>query len=69
MIGFLLKATKGYRLRPWKSPYLLWRVETYWGLPAGRISSAEFIRFAWGHRADFWRFLRWQGRMTARTRV
>ena len=41
MIGFLWRSAKGYRLTPWRSPYLLWRIETYWGLHADRIG------FAW----------------------
>lgn len=65
MIGFAWQATKGYRLRPWASPYLRWRVETYWGIPAGEMTSATFLRFAWRHRSDLLRFLRWQGRMAA----
>ncbi len=35
MLRFLWRATRGYRLRPWRSPYLRWRIETYWGTPAG----------------------------------
>lgn len=64
MIPFLWQATKGYRLRPWRSPYLLWRVETYWGLHADRITAGEFRRFVWQHRGDLWRFLRWASRMS-----
>ena len=40
MISFLWKSTRGYRLRPWDSPYLRWRIETYWGLHAERIGGA-----------------------------
>jgi hypothetical protein len=63
VIRFLWKATKGYRLRPWASPYLRWRVETYWGLDAAAITAAEFRRFLWDHRAEMRRFLRWASRM------
>jgi hypothetical protein len=63
MIGLLWQLSKGYRLRPWKSPYLLWRVETYWGLHADRITPSEFLRFAWSHRAELSRYLRWADRM------
>jgi len=65
MIRFLWRASKGYRLSPWRSPYLLWRIETYWGLHAERITPAEFRSFCWDHRAELWRFLRWAGRMSA----
>ena len=63
MFRFLWRASRGYRLRPWRSPYLLWRIETYWGLHADRITPAEFWRFAWSRRRDLLRFLRWAERM------
>lgn len=63
MIRFLWRSTRGYRLTPWRSPYLLWRIETYWGLHAERITAAEFWRFSWQHRAELLRFLRWADRM------
>jgi hypothetical protein len=64
MIGFLWKASRGYRLRPWASPYLRWRMETYWGMHAEDITFKEFWAFLWQHRTEMWRFLRWAGRMT-----
>ncbi len=54
--------TKGYRLRPWASPYLRWRIETYWGLHAEKITPSEFRRFCWEHRSELLRFLRWAAR-------
>jgi hypothetical protein len=63
MLRFLWRATKGHRFRPWRSPYLLWRIETYWGWHAERITAADFWQFAWGHRSDLVRFLRWAARM------
>ena len=60
---FWWRATRGYRLRPWRSPYLLWRIETYWGTPADEIRFRDFCRFAWQHRRDFQRFLAWAERM------
>jgi hypothetical protein len=63
VIPFLWHATKGYRLRPWASPYLRWRIETYWGLHAEFITPPEFRRFIWSHRSELLRFLRWAGRM------
>jgi hypothetical protein len=63
MLRFLWDATRGYRLRPWRSPYLRWRMETYWGTPADTIQFADFWRFAWLHRTDLLRFLRWAERM------
>jgi hypothetical protein len=63
MLLFLWRATRGYRLRPWRSPYLRWRMETYWGISADSIGCADFWRFAWQHRADLARFLKWVERM------
>lgn len=63
MIGYVWRATAGYRLRPWKSPYLRWRMETYLGIPAEQITFREFWSAAWRLRADLLRFLRWAARM------
>jgi hypothetical protein len=65
VIRFLWAATKGYRLRPWNSPYLRWRIETYWGLHAEKITPGEFRQFVWTHRGELLRFLRWAGRMSS----
>ena len=51
--------SKGYRLRPWRSPYLRWRLETYLGPEANGLSAAGFFRLLWRERAQFRRFLRW----------
>jgi hypothetical protein len=63
MLLFLWRASRGYRLTPWRSPYLLWRIETYWGLHADRISFLAFWRFVWEHRGELYRFLQWAERM------
>ena len=60
--GVLWRLSKGYRLRPWRSPYLRWRMETYWGLHTDQIGPVEFRRFLWAHRADMLRYLRWAAR-------
>jgi hypothetical protein len=63
MLRFLWRAARGYRLCPWRSPYLRWRMETYWGVPAENVGFADFWRFAWEHRADLMRYLDWVDRM------
>lgn len=63
MLLFLLRATRGYRLRPWRSPFLRWRMETYWGTPADKIGFEDFWRFVWEHRKELSRFLSWTERM------
>jgi hypothetical protein len=63
MIAYLWRVTRGYRLQPWNSPYLKWRIETYWGTPAAEIDEPQFRRLMWERRNDFLRFLRWAARM------
>ena len=63
MVRFLWKATRGYRLTPWRSPYLRWRIETYAGIPAGEIGFRQFWKFTWTSRRELLRFLRWANEM------
>ena len=65
MLGVLWRLTRGYRLRPWRSPYLRWRIETYWGIHADAITFQEFWRFAWQRRRDLMRYAAWADRMSA----
>ena len=53
------RLAKGYRLFPWRSPYLRWRMETWSGLHAEAITPGVFLSFVWEHRADLWRYLQW----------
>jgi hypothetical protein len=64
MLSFLWKASRGYRLTPWRSPYLLWRIETYSGLHADEIGFREFWHFVWTRRRQLTRFLHWADRMS-----
>jgi hypothetical protein len=63
MIRIAWRLSKGYRLRPWRSPYLRWRIETYWGLHADQIAAREFFQLTWRQRHDLIRFLHWADRM------
>jgi len=58
-----LGRVRGYRLRPWRSPYLRWRIETYSGIPAERVTREVFWKFLWNERRDLWRFLEWGAEM------
>lgn len=49
---------KGYRLRPWKSPYLRWRLETFFGAEAG-LDARGFLRLMWRERERMELFLKW----------
>ena len=59
MIALAWELTRGYRLRPWRSPYLRWRMETYWGIPADEIGFRDFWKFTWQHRSDLLRYAGW----------
>lgn len=65
MLRFLWRASKGYRLTPWRSPYLRWRIETYSGLEASEIRAGDFWKFLWRARRELARFLHWAARMSA----
>jgi hypothetical protein len=68
MLRFLWIATRGYRLRPWRSPYLRWRIETYSGIPAESITAQSFFAFLRSERRSLWQYLRWVSRMSRRRR-
>ena len=63
MLTLLWRMSRGYRLRPWASPYLRWRIETYSGLHAESITFGDFWHFVWKTRGDLVRYLRWADRM------
>jgi hypothetical protein len=60
-IRFLWNATRGSRLRPWRSEYLRWRIETYSGLWAEKLTLREMVAFVWTSRWELARFLAWTG--------
>jgi hypothetical protein len=63
VIALLMRLGAGHWLAPWKSPYLRWRIETYWGLHAEQITPAQFRTFVWEHRTELWRYFRWALKM------
>ena len=63
MIRLIWQLTRGYRLRPWRSPYLRWRIETYWGIHADTITFTWLWKFVWAERRDLLRYLRWAAKM------
>jgi hypothetical protein len=50
---------QGYRLRPWASPYLQWRLETFFGKDASDLDARKFFGLMWRERARMERFLEW----------
>jgi len=51
--------TKGYRLHPWDSPYVQWRMETFFGEEAGEMDRKKFMGLMWRERKRMWDFLGW----------
>ena len=60
---FLWNATRGSRLRPWRSECLKWRVETYTGKHAEEVGLRDFLRFLYAERRQLLRFLQWLSEM------
>jgi hypothetical protein len=58
---FIWNATRGDRLRPWRSPYLRWRLETYTGKKADTIGLGDFIGLLAKEKGQFLKFLQWTG--------
>jgi hypothetical protein len=52
-------AARGYRLRPWKSPYMQWRFETFLGKEAANLDAKKFLRLSWKYRNRLERFVDW----------
>jgi hypothetical protein len=59
MLRFLWFATRGYRLQPWQSPYLRWRMETYTGIPAESFTAASFLNVLLAERRSIVQYLLW----------
>jgi hypothetical protein len=51
--------SKGYRLRPWASPYIRWRMETFFGKEGADLDARKFFGLMWRERARMERFLEW----------
>ncbi|HEX4006586.1 MAG TPA: hypothetical protein VHX60_10455 [Acidobacteriaceae bacterium] len=64
-LRFVWNATRGNRLRPWRSEYLKWRIETYSGMQAEELTARDVLGFVWQEKWNLLRFLRWTDRMDA----
>jgi hypothetical protein len=60
-IRYYWVTAKGYRLRPWASPYIRWRMETFYGAEAAELDAAKFFRILWRDRARMRQFIAWVG--------
>jgi hypothetical protein len=64
-------AARGYRLHPWNSPYLHWRLETFLGKEAESLSAWQFLKVLWNYRHNMQTFVDWAAerrRVQARAR-
>jgi hypothetical protein len=68
-LRFYWIGAKGYRLRPWQSPYLQWRLETFLGPEAAHPDAGKFFRLLWRERARLGSFLRWAAERRAAQRA
>lgn len=59
MLEYYWNAARGYRLRPWKSPYLRWRFETFLGAEAAQMDAKKFFQLAWKYRERMESFVDW----------
>ena len=62
-IRFVWNSTRGNRLRPWRSEYLKWRIETYSGMKADEITPKDMVRFVWREKWNLLHFLKWTGEL------
>jgi hypothetical protein len=62
-VRFWWMASAGHRLRPWRSPYLRWRVETYTGKPAATLRLKDFLQLIFSERHQMGRFFAWTGEL------
>ena len=64
-------AASGYRLHPWDSPYMRWRLETFLGKEAENLSAEQFMKVLWKYRHQMQNFVDWAAerrRVQARSR-
>ncbi|HYK35279.1 hypothetical protein [Alloacidobacterium sp.] len=62
-LRFIWNATRGHRLRPWRSEYLKWRIETYSGMKAESLQTKDILNFLWNEKWNLVRFLNWTDQM------
>jgi hypothetical protein len=58
-LRFYWLAAQGYRLRPWASPYIQWRFETFLGKEAANFDRAKFLHLTWKYRHNLLSFSNW----------
>ena len=61
LIEYYWISARGYRLQPWKSPYMQWRFETFLGKEAFPLGARKFFQLSWKYRVQLWKFAAWAG--------
>ena len=59
LLKFYWLASRGYRLRPWRSPYIQWRFETFLGTEATNLDARKFFQLSWKYRLRLKSFSDW----------
>jgi hypothetical protein len=59
LLTYYWMSARGYRLHPWDSPYLYWRLETFLGKEAEKRSPAQFLKILWKYRHQMQNFVDW----------
>lgn len=67
-LRFWWRGSAGHRMRPWRSPYLRWRMETFTGQPAETLRLWDFVALGMRERRQVGRFLRWTAELHGLTR-
>lgn len=58
-LWYYWNVARGYRFKPWKSPYLRWRFETFLGTEAANLDARKFFRLSWKYRSNMMNFVDW----------
>src|SRR5260370_17177642 len=58
-LQYYWNAARGYRFKPWESPYVRWRFETFLGKEAADLTAGKFFHLAWKYRDHMQRFVDW----------
>src|SRR5260370_41181661 len=58
-LQYYWNAARGYRFKPWKSPYIRWRFETFLGKEAANLTATKVFHLAWKYRDHMERFVDW----------
>jgi hypothetical protein len=59
VVQFYWFSCRGYRLQPWKSPFIQWRFETFLGKEAANLTPQKFFQLSWKYRQNLKSFADW----------